>query len=146
MPPATSPSLFPDVELLLLHFLAGQVPAQAALAGARLVTDLPLITAGMTGLWVRVNRVSGETHSRFTDQPVVDLDVYSFDRDAAWLAARTVQNLLLWQLRGTSTPDGTVQNVTDIIGPRWLPDINQDISRVGLTCELYTRVLPSRAS
>lgn len=146
MPPATSPPLFPDAELLLLHFLQGQVAAQAGLTGARIVTDLPYIPPGAAGSWIRVNRVSGETHNRFTDVPVIDVDVYSFSRDAAWLAARTVQNLLLWQLRGLTTPDGTVQNVTDIIGPRWLPDINQDISRVGLTCELYTRVLPSRAS
>ena len=146
MPPATSPPLFPDVEVLLLHFLDAQIPAQAALTGARFVTDLPFIEPGAQGLWVRVNRVSGETHSRFTDVPVVDVDVYSFDRDASWLAARTVQNLLLWQLRGLTTDDGTVQNVTDIIGPRWLPDINQDISRVGLTVEIYIRVLPARAS
>jgi hypothetical protein len=144
MPPAIKPPLYPDVEVLLLNWLGIQAEDATALSGARLCTDLPYIAPQAAGLWIRINRVSGETHTRFTDQPVVDIDCYSFDRDIAVLAARTVQNLLLWQLRGAMTPDGIVQNVTDIIGPRWIPDDNQDISRYSASYELYTRPLVSR--
>lgn len=142
MPPASQP-LFPDIEVLLLNFVTAQIPSRAALADARVVTDLGYINPGDPTLWVRVSRASGETRDRFNDQPVVDVDVYSFDRDASWLGARTVENLVLWGLRGT-TPDGTVQNTSVVIGPRWLPDVNQDISRVGATYEIRARILPSR--
>jgi hypothetical protein len=29
--------------------------------------------------------------------------------------------------------------VSDVIGPRWLPDINQDMSRIGATYEIHAR-------
>ena len=91
-----------------------------------------------------MNRVSGETHNRFIDVPVVDVDCYSFDRDTAVLAARTVENLLLWQLRGSQTPDGIVQQTSTVIGPRWIPDLNQDISRYSASYEICTRPVVTR--
>ena len=139
--PRVSPPELPDVELLLLNWLNGQkvLAANAAIAGARFCTDLPYIPPGAAGAWVRVGRVSGATHSYFVDRPVVDVDVYSFDRDAAWAIARLIRNILFWQLRGTRQPEGTVVLISDVIGPRWIPDLNQDISRIGATYEIHTR-------
>lgn len=139
--PKTSPPDFPDVEVLLLNWLEAQqvLEANAVLAQTRFCTDLPYIAPGAGGSWARISRVSGATSSYFTDRPIVDIDVYSFDRDAAVAVAGAVQSLLLWQLRGSRTPDGTVQTVAVMVAPRWLPDDNQDISRYGATYELHTK-------
>jgi hypothetical protein len=139
--PRNSPPAFPDVEILLLHWLeAQQVPeANAVLTQTRFCTDLPYIAPGATGSWARISRVSGATVSYFTDRPIVDLDVYSFDRDASVAVATAIQSLLLWQLRGSQTPDGIVQTVAVMIAPRWLPDDNPDMSRYGATYELHTK-------
>jgi hypothetical protein len=150
--PRNSPPQFPDVEVLLMNWLnpfsqqeGPQLPGAEVLTGVRFCTDLPYIPAGASGCWVRVGRVSGATQSLFTDRPVVDVDVYSFDRETAWAAARAIQNLIFWQLRGSATPDGCVQDVKDVIGPRWIPDLNQDMSRIGASYQLHTKpvVLPS---
>ena len=139
--PRFSPKPFPDIEILLLNWLNGQAGLEqnAVISGARFCTDLPLIAPGAGGAWARVNRVSGTTRSYFVDRPIVDLDVYSFDRDAAVAIARACETLLLWQLRGSTQPEGTVQTVTEIAGPRWIPDENQDISRFGASYEIHAR-------
>jgi hypothetical protein len=145
MPSAIIPPLLPDVEVLLVNWLNLQTETTAALSSARMCTDLPYIPAGASGVWVRISRAAGLATSRFIDRPVVDIDAYSFDRDAAVLAARSIQNLLFWQLRGSSTPDGVVQNVIDVIGPRWIGDDNQDMSRYSASYELYTKPLRARS-
>jgi hypothetical protein len=129
------------VEVLLLNWLNAQaaLEANAVLANTRFCTDLPYIEPDAGGEWARITRVSGATTSYFVDRPVVDIDVYSFSREAAIAVAQAVYSLLLWQLRGSTTPDGTVQTVVDVIGPRWIPDDNQDISRYGATYELHTK-------
>ena len=139
--PRSSPPAFPDAEVLLLHWLSAQaqLEANAVLASTRFCTDLPYIAPNAAGVWARITRVSGATASYFVDRPVVDIDVYSFSRDDAVAAARAIYSLLLWQLRGAATPDGTVQTVVDVIGPRWVPDDNQDISRYGATYEIHTK-------
>lgn len=129
------------MEVLLLNWLnaQGALEANAVLNETRFCTDLPYIAPDASGAWARITRVSGATASYFVDRPVVDIDVYSFDREGAYEVARAVYALLLWQLRGSTTPDGTVQLVTDVIGPRWIPDDNQDISRFGATYEIHTK-------
>lgn len=139
--PRFSPKPFPDIEVLLLNWLTGQqgLGQNAVLAPVRLCTDLPYIPPGASGAWTRISRVSGATRSYFVDRPIVDLDVYSFDRDAAYAIAQACECLLLWQLRGVSLPEGTVQTVTVVVGPRWIPDENQDMSRYGASYEIHAR-------
>lgn len=138
MAPLVSPKLFPDVELLLINWLP--VPLAAALAQAginaepQVTMDLPL---NITAPVARVTRISGKNISRFVDRPIVDMDVFSPVFDITAMVARIIQNLLLFSLSGTTTPDGTVQLVTTSNGPRWLPDVNQNLTRYSATYELH---------
>ena len=139
--PRTSPPPLPDIEVLLLSWLnaQAQLEANAVLADTRFCTDLPYIAPGADGAWARISRVSGATSSYFVDRPIVDIDVYSFDREAAFAIATAIRSLLFWQLRGTQQPEGIVQLITDVVGPRWLPDDNEDMSRYGATYEIHTK-------
>lgn len=125
--------------MLLLNWLTGQsqLEANAVLASVRWCTDLPFIPPEASGVWARIGRVSGATRSYFVDRPIVDVDVYSFTRDEAVAVAAAIRGLLLWRLRGVKLPEGTVQSVTDVVGPRWIPDENQDLSRYGASYEVH---------
>ena len=147
--PKVSPRPFPDIEVLLLNWFTGQqaLEQNAVIADVRFCTDLPYILPPGTGeVWARINRVSGATRSYFVDRPIVDLDCYSFDRDLAFAVAQACECLMLWQLRGSTQPEGTVQTVTVVAGPRWIPDENQDISRFGASYELHAKPSPGPAS
>jgi hypothetical protein len=136
---ALSVKLFPDAELLLINWLP--VPLAAALAQAginaepQVTMDLPL---QITGLVVRVTKIAGKNISRFVDRPIVDLDVFGPVFDDVATTARIIQNLLLFSLTGQTTPDGTVSLITTSNGPRWLPDVNQNLTRYGATYEIHT--------
>lgn len=133
MPPVIKPIV--DIELLLVKYLqtllgdnvfdAGQI-----LIATRLPEQLPEVA-------VRVNRVSGAARSRFVDRPIVDIDVFSADEDKAIAAAHTVHDALQG-IRSLVTDEGVVSYSEVIIGPRWLPDINQEIFRRSASYELYT--------
>lgn len=146
--PKFSPQPFPDIEVLLLNWFTGQqgLEQNAVIADVRFCTDLPLIAPGADGAWTRINRVSGATRSYFVDRPIVDLDCYSFDRDQAFAVAQACECFLLWQLRGSTQPEGTIQTVTVVAGPRWIPDENQDISRFGASYEIHAKPSPGPAS
>jgi hypothetical protein len=143
MPPVITPPDLPDIELLLLGWLGGQqaLPENAAIAASvvRLCTDLPYIKPDAPGAWVRICRVTGATHSRFVDRPVVDIDAYSFSRATAWAVARAIRSLMTWQLSGAPVAGGAVTLVSEVIGPRWIPDLDQDMSRVGASYEIHAR-------
>jgi hypothetical protein len=136
--PLVSPKLFPDAELLLINWLP--VPLAAALAQAgvnaepQVTMDLPL---QITGLVIRVTKIAGKNISRFVDRPIVDLDVFGPVFDDVATTARIIQNLLLFSLTGQTTQDGTVSLITTSNGPRWLPDVNQNLTRYSATYELH---------
>jgi hypothetical protein len=121
---------FPDIELLLVTWLGDQGPVTG-----RLCTDLP---ATITGTVIRVLRISGANRSLRVDRPIVDIDIFSDDYADAIANGLLIQNLLLFSLRDTQTPQGYVQNVTTVIGPRWMPETNQDLVRYGASYELHT--------
>lgn len=123
--------VFPDVEHLIVTFLtdAERVPP-------RVLTKLPLPIAPPV---VRVTRTSGANRSIYIDRPIVDVDVFHDNYEDASNLARVIQNLLLWTLRATTTPDGTVQDVTTVIGPRWMPDVNPNLVRYGASYEVRVR-------
>lgn len=120
---------FPDVELLLVNYLTAAPSLDVPVR-----TQMPL---DITVTQIRVSRVAGANRTFRIDRPLVDVDVFSPDEVVATNTARQVQNLILFQLRGTTTPDGTVQHVTTVIGPHFLPDVNQEIFRRSATYELH---------
>lgn len=128
--------LLPDIEILLVNWLPGPLAAGLAAIGInaepRVMQSVPL---KIDGLVVRVTRAAGTSRNHFTDRPIVDLDAFCPDFDTAAAASRVIQNVLS-QLRGTPTPDGTVQGVITILGPHWLPDVNQNLTRYSGSYEI----------
>jgi len=127
--PRPSVESFPDADALVIHFLN-----LSAAVSAPVMATLPL---EITSTVVRVTRIGGANRDIRVDRPLVDVDVFSPTREQAMDVARACQNELLFTLRGTTTPDGTVQHVTTTIGPHWLPDINPNLVRVSATYELH---------
>lgn len=129
MPPVIRP--FPDIELLVVNYLQGQLGDSY-----RVCTDLP---DKMTQVTIRVTRVSGANRDIAVDRPVVDLDVFSSPDGGRAEASGTAYMLLdmLTALRNLVTPDGVVQYVSTVTGPRWLPDINQDLTRFSASYEFH---------
>lgn len=124
---------FPDIEVLLLNFFEAR--EEEDIVNCRFETDLPN-DLKETGCDVRVNRVTGANRSMFVDRPLVDIDVYGFDRDVVVRTALLIQKIVLYDLRGTSTPDGNIGETKTSNGPRWMPEKNQQLSRWGATYEL----------
>lgn len=129
MPPQTD--LYPDVEGLLVRWLSSP---DSGVDSYRYGTDLP---ADITEVTVRIERTSGSGKSVRVDRPIVDVDVYGLVLADVELASRQLQQALR-SMRGIRTADGYVQSVSTIIGPRWMPDINQAITRYGASYELHT--------
>lgn len=123
--------VFPDVEHLIVTFLD-----EAVSVTSRVLTKLPLPIVTPV---VRVTRTSGANRSIYVDRPIVDIDVFGDNYEDASELARVIQNLLLFTLRATTTPDGTVQDVTTVIGPRWMPDVNPNLVRYGASYEVRVR-------
>jgi hypothetical protein len=138
MPSAIAVPVFPDIDLLLVNFLAKVTFANAQPA-VRVVTILPLHMEELPGPVVRVTRTAGTNRSLFTDRPIVDVDVFATTWAAASNAARLAQNAILFVLRGTTRDEGKVQNATTVVGPRWLPDINPALYRFSASYEFSTR-------
>lgn len=123
---------FPDIEVLILNYMATRT--EPLVTACRFETDLPN-DLKETGCDVRINRVTGRA-DMFTDNPLVDVDVYGFSRDVVWETSLFLQNIFMYYLRGSATPDGIVGAVKTSNGPRWLPDVNEALSRCGATYEL----------
>lgn len=123
--------VFPDIEHLVVTFLTDtpRVPP-------RVLTKLPLPLVPPV---VRVTRTSGANRSIYIDRPIIDIDVFGDDYEDASALAREIQNLLLFTLWRSTTPDGTVQLVTTVIGPRWMPDPNPNLVRYGASYEVHVR-------
>jgi hypothetical protein len=123
--------VFPDIEHLVVTFLT-----DAEMVPPRVLTKLPLPLVPPV---VRVTRTSGANRSIYIDRPIIDVDIFHDDYAAASALSRVIQNLLLMTLRATTTPDGTVQEVTTVIGPRWMPDPNPALVRYGASYEVHVR-------
>ena len=124
---------FPDIELLLLHYF--KLRQEPEMQACRFETDLPE-DLKTTGCDVRINRITGTNRSMFVDRPLVDIDVYGYDRDVVVATARMIQQIITFELRGAHTPDGIIGETKTSNGPRWLPEKNQQLSRWGATYEM----------
>jgi hypothetical protein len=136
---APSTKILPDIEIFLVNWLPGVLwPALAALVPPvnvepRVLQNVP---EPVTQAVVRVTRVAGAARNFFVDRPIVDIDVFSPDFDQSALIARIIAQLLT-TLRGTSTADGVVQSVSVILGPHWLPEANQNLTRYSGSYEFH---------
>jgi hypothetical protein len=136
---APSTKILPDIEIFLVNWLPGVLwPALAALSPP--VSAEPLVLQNVpepvTQAVVRVTRVAGAARNIMVDRPIVDIDVFSPDFDQSALIARVIAQILT-TLRGTATPDGVVQSVAVILGPHWLPEANQNLTRYSGTYEFH---------
>lgn len=125
----TNISTFPDVEIELLSMLGPKF------ATYRFSTSLPGTISGVT---VRIKRISGANRDIAIDRAIVDIDVFSPTGEAdVSTAARAIQAALL-AFNGATT-NGVIQRVTTINGPRWLPEANETLTRYGATYEIFIR-------
>jgi hypothetical protein len=121
--------VYPDIEQLVIGYLND-------ILDERVLTDLPSTLDQILPV-VRVTRVSGDDDGFKLDRPIVDVDVFAKDRGGAFALARRVQALLLFELPTATRPGGVVTAVRTIVGPRWLPDPNTALRRVGATYQLF---------
>ncbi|WP_420034361.1 hypothetical protein ACN2WE_19185 [Streptomyces sp. cg28] len=119
---------FPDVERLVVDFLKNR----AELAGTT-VDNRPPSGFDGTQRVVLVSRTGGTwIDDLYLDHPVVDLEAYAADKTVAHtiaLAARACVH----ELAGTAYGTAFVTDVTEVEGPRWLPDYNRPAASRYLT-------------
>jgi hypothetical protein len=129
-----------DVELLIIKWLPSQLENFRGAESFRVCTDLPLEMGMAIGdVTIRVNRTSGANRHRFTENPIVDIDVFAPQRSDAVEVALLIQGMFAG-IRNLVTEQGVVQSVQTVIGSRWLPDINQDLVRYSASYELHTHL------
>lgn len=128
---------FPDAELLLVSWLAGQLDDEAYVCsvgppGEQFRENLPV---------VRIVRRGGPWLVRQQlDRPTVDIDVWAGDlTELNALVERTRE--LVESLRGVTTDDGTVTDVLEISGPQRLPEDDPLLYRAGFSVGIVTRRL-----
>lgn len=113
----TPPSAFPDVEALVVDILE----ADSALSTALVTVDPPDTFDG-TAAAVLVNRRGGawvgELH---VDQPLIELEVYGPDKQAAHVLANAARRALM-AAAGNRYGTNFITEVVEQDGPRWLPD------------------------
>jgi hypothetical protein len=124
-----------DCEGLLIDYLTVKFGA-----GFHFSTILPPENEWDSNVMVRIIRASGAARSRFVDRPIVDIDVFTLnDATAAMNTALAIQDAMQFvHGREIDTVNGIVTMVNTIIGPRWIPDQNQEVFRRSATYELHT--------
>jgi hypothetical protein len=113
----TPPSVFPDVEALVVDILE----ADSALSTTTVAVDPPDGFDG-TQSAVMVNRRGGAwIGDRHVDEPLIELEVYGPDKQAAHVLANSARRALLAAI-GNTYGSNTLSDVEEQDGPRWLPD------------------------
>lgn len=139
MPPLTRPPASPDAELLLINWLNNRPEFAVIDEDVIFANDIPYFQGlAANTAYGRITRVAGET-VRFVSAPIVDLDIFSMSYDLTVKVSLLAENLLLYGLFGTKQPEGGVCHVREIIGPHWIPDENQDLTRYSATYEVRAR-------
>lgn len=130
--------MFPDVEVLLVAYLAAADPS------ARVLTDLPDDLESVLPVW-QVRRVSGADRDYKLDRPIVDIDTWAADRTTAAQRAHQAHALLRGDLPHLHAvqPSGVVTSVETIAGPRWLPDPNTNLRRYSASYEICVHAPPA---
>jgi hypothetical protein len=123
---------FPDIELLVIGWMQSLFNVDEV----RFVTDLPL---NIDQTIVRVSAISGANRDIVVDRPIIDVDVFAADRTTASAAGRQIQAIFAG-VRNLVTDNGVILRIDTITSPRWLPDINQELSRNSASYEPHTRL------
>lgn len=125
----TSPTLFPDVEVLLVGYLEGLVASSG-----QVDTETP---GDFTGLlpFIRVYRFGGFADP-FNDFADIQLDVFADLRSVGFPLARQIQSLLM----GPPPPIALLDRVDCTAGPRELEWADKDtVRRWGATYRVVSR-------
>lgn len=125
----TSPTLWPDVETLLVSYLEGLVDD-----ADQVNTETPDDFAGLTP-FIRVYRFGGRT-DRVNDYADVQLDVFHALRSVGLPMARQVQSLLM----GPPPPVAVFDRIECIVAPREMEWGDDDtMRRWGATYRVVSR-------
>lgn len=120
--------MFPDIEVLLVAFLAART-------GERALTDTPDNLDALLPV-IRLTCSDGGDDGFRLDASLVDVDVFATSRVGAAALAGQVRELLL-ELRGDPQPTGVVTGVRTLIKPRWLADPNPNLTRFNASYQVY---------
>ncbi|OKH91503.1 hypothetical protein AB852_28515 [Streptomyces uncialis] len=120
-----------DVELVLISWL------QARLGPAVVVRDELDNNLADELPTVQVESVGGDDDGFRLDRPLVDINVYAATRGAAVELAGRVRNLLLHELRGSTTATAVFGRVGTLARPAPRPYENPALRRVGATYEVF---------
>jgi hypothetical protein len=121
--------IMPDPEVMLMYVLP---PLNS---GWRFGTSLPAGDPNM--ITIRIRRTGGANPNIAIDRPVIDIDVFGLKSQTGnvSVAARTIQAQML-SLMSVMTPEGVIQHVTTVTGPRQLPEVNPKFVRYSATYEM----------
>jgi hypothetical protein len=124
-------AIFPDPETMLMYVL---VPLNPSI---RFSTILP--AGDPAKITARIRRTSGTNRNIGLDSAVIDIDVFGPKSQTGnvSVAARTIQSQML-SLMSATTPEGVIQHVTTVSGPRQLPEVNQNFVRYSASYEMKT--------
>ena len=116
----------PDVEAALLFALVPMEP------DIRFVTVMP--AGDLPSMTARIRRVSGTVGGHiWMDHPVVDIDIWGqtnkgYSSTDVSQAARNIQ-ADMQSLMSAQVMNGVIQHVTVISGPKFVPELNQNLVR-----------------
>jgi hypothetical protein len=113
----TPPSVFPDVEALVIQILQDE----DSLSDATVSRDAPADFDG-TKSAVLVSRLGGAwIGDLYLDNPMMQLEVYGPDKATASTLANLARQALLSKI-GMTQGGVTISDVVEQDGPRWMPD------------------------
>jgi len=123
---------FPDPETMLMYALIPINPSDW-----RFVTIIP--AGDQPGIVVRIRRSGGGNRVIGLDRPVIDIDVFGPKSQVGTVsaAARTIQSQIM-SFASATVSNGVIQHASTIVGPRQLPEVNQNYVRYNATYELQT--------
>lgn len=136
--PVPAPALPPDIEAVLIPWLAAQFLAVYGLE-VRTCAETPANLSDIVPV-VAVARSAGADLLGILDRPVVDLDSFAAGRISASLLARQAHVLMTKYLGGV-TGDAVVGLVNTVKGPGWLGYQDLNVHRCNATYEIYTHPL-----
>jgi hypothetical protein len=139
--PYPAPPVFPDIEAVLVPWLAAQLLAVYGVT-ARTCTDTPADLASAVPV-VAVARSTGANTRGILDRPIVDADCFQATRSAAGLLSRQVDSLMLHYLTGTVYGGAVIGMGNTVKGPGWLAYQDRNVSRSNATYEIFQHAAPA---
>lgn len=133
--PTPAPVPFPDIEAVLVPWLAAQMQSVFGVA-VRTCTETPEDLADIVPV-VAVYRAAGADVMAVLDRPVVDIDCFAATRLQAQAIGAQVHTLMHNYLPGVAG-NAVVGAVNTVKSPGWLGYQDENIRRCNATYELFT--------